>query len=498
MVQRPINSLIYRVIAVALAGLMLVIGFNVYYGIKLKQSATAMRDVNLASVRTLTQLVNLLQDQSSLVSMAPGLADVAVIKKNQEQFAQLGTNIDAGIETLSALAAGTEIPKLLGNLKKESVDRRQSAEKVFSLAAGFQQSEAADACQKLFAPADTKTMSIANTAVKAALDLVERKPSEILEFVSFSKTLGIILGGITMLVAVVFSVWTVERNILKPLRHMAETLKNVSRENLNAAEQITTSSQSLAEGSSQQAASVEETSASLEELSSMTRRNSDSSQKANELARETRTAADKGAADMIALDKAMQTIKASSDDIAKIIKTIDEIAFQTNILALNAAVEAARAGEAGLGFAVVAEEVRNLAQRSAQAARETTTMIEGAIHNTAQGVEITTKVADALNNIFSKTRQVDELASEVASASSEQLQGITQINSAVNEMDKVTQSNAATAEECAAAAHQLKTQADVMSQSVGELMQLSGAREVKTVPARQPKSSKEVRAAMRG
>jgi methyl-accepting chemotaxis protein len=234
----------------------------------------------------------------------------------------------------------------------------------------------------------------------------------------------------------------------------------------------------LAEGASEQAASLEETSSSLEELSSMTKRNSENSQKANDLAKQARSAADKGATDMQTMTSAMEAIKVSSDDIAKIIKTIDEIAFQTNILALNAAVEAARAGEAGMGFAVVADEVRNLAQRSAQAAKETAAKIEGAIGKTAQGVEISGKVAQALNDIVTKARQVDELVAEVASASREQTQGITQINTAVGQMDKVTQSNASTAEESAAAAEELNAQAATMRQSVGELLKLVGGSQI--------------------
>jgi methyl-accepting chemotaxis protein len=209
-------------------------------------------------------------------------------------------------------------------------------------------------------------------------------------------------------------------------------------------------------------------------MASMTKLNAENAAKANELAREARTAADKGAGDMQAMNQAMEAIKISSDDIAKIIKTIDEIAFQTNILALNAAVEAARAGEAGMGFAVVADEVRNLAQRSAQAAKETAAKIEGAIVKTSQGVQISQKVTLALNDIVTKARQVDELASEVAGASREQTQGITQINSAVGQMDKVTQSNAASAEESAGAAQDLNSQAELMRQAVTELRYLVG------------------------
>ena len=259
-----------------------------------------------------------------------------------------------------------------------------------------------------------------------------------------------------------------------PLKRTASDMLNQSAQVSSAAGQVSASSQSLAEGASEQASSLEETSASLEEMASMTKRNAENARQANDFAKQAREAADKGAGDMQTMSAAMEAIKVSSNDIAKIIKTIDEIAFQTNILALNAAVEAARAGEAGMGFAVVADEVRNLAQRSATAAKETADKIEGAITKTGQGVEISSKVAQALNDIVAKVRQVDELVTEVANASREQTEGITQINTAVGQMDKVTQSNAASAEECAAAAEELNAQAETMKHSVGELLQLVG------------------------
>jgi hemerythrin-like metal-binding protein len=261
----------------------------------------------------------------------------------------------------------------------------------------------------------------------------------------------------------------------RALKRLSSALNDGAEQVNSAASQVSSASQTLAEGASEQAASLEETGSSLQEMASMTKRNAENAAKANDLAREARAAADKGAADMQTMNQAMAAIKASSDDIAKIIKTIDEIAFQTNILALNAAVEAARAGEAGMGFAVVANEVRNLAQRSAAAARETAAKIEGAISKTAQGVDISGKVAATLNEIVTKARQVDELASEVAGASREQTQGITQINAAVAQMDKVTQSNAASAEQSAAAAEQLHAQSQTMKESVRELLELVGA-----------------------
>jgi methyl-accepting chemotaxis protein len=286
-------------------------------------------------------------------------------------------------------------------------------------------------------------------------------------------TVTLTIAGISL--GLIFS-FAIIKGINRVLNNVAGSLSDGSGQVSSASGQVSAASQTLAEGSSEQASSLEETSSSLEEMASMTKRNAENARKANELAKEARTAADKGVGDMQTMAAAMEAIKVSSDDIAKIIKTIDEIAFQTNILALNAAVEAARAGEAGMGFAVVADEVRNLAQRSAQAAKETAGKIEGAITKTGQGVGITTKVAEALNEIVNKVRQVDELVTEVAGATREQTEGITQINVAVGQMDKVTQSNAATAEESAAAAEELNSQAEVMKQSVAELLELVGGR----------------------
>jgi len=281
----------------------------------------------------------------------------------------------------------------------------------------------------------------------------------------------------TLLIAGVLSMlacWSVKRLITVPLHGIITRLRHGAGQLANSAGEISDNSRTLAEGASEQAASLEETSASLTEMSSMTKRNGEHAQSADDVAKETRAAAEKCATDMHQMSEAMGSIKASSDAIANIIHTIDEIAFQTNILALNAAVEAARAGEAGMGFSVVAEEVRNLAQRSAQAAKETDVKIAGAIAKTQQGVAINDQVAANLNEIVAKARHMDELAAEVAGASREQSQGITQINAAVTQMDKVTQGNAAGAEESAAAAAELNHQAADLQETVAELLHLIG------------------------
>ncbi|MBX3746886.1 MAG: MCP four helix bundle domain-containing protein [Verrucomicrobiae bacterium] len=293
---------------------------------------------------------------------------------------------------------------------------------------------------------------------------------------SLATTVRVNLIVMTLAVAVgSFLGFFIVRGVTRALMALARTLGDGSNQVAAAAGQVAAASQSLAEGASEQAASLEETGSSLEEMSSMTKRNADNSAQVSTLSREARDAADHGAADMEAMTAAMDAIKQSSDDIAKIIKTIDEIAFQTNILALNAAVEAARAGEAGMGFAVVADEVRSLAQRSAQAAKETSAKIEGAISRAAQGVQISSKVSVGLQQILQKVRQVDELASEVAAASKEQSQGIAQVNLAVSQMDKVTQSNAASAEESASAGEELNAQADALKEAVQDLLHLVGA-----------------------
>ena len=270
--------------------------------------------------------------------------------------------------------------------------------------------------------------------------------------------------------------WIVAKSIPRSFMLLIDRLAIGAAQIESASGHIASSSESLASSTTEQAASLEETSASLEEIASMTKNNAENSREAKDLTGAMREVADTGASDMDKMAHAMAAIKESSNNIAKIIKTIDEIAFQTNILALNAAVEAARAGEAGMGFAVVAEEVRNLALRSASAARETAEKIEDSIQKSSAGVQINAKVSLSLAEIVSKARQADELVAQISIASNEQSQGIDQINSSVSQMDAMTQNNAAGAEESANVSADLRTQSTQLTQLVQELQTLVGGK----------------------
>ena len=234
------------------------------------------------------------------------------------------------------------------------------------------------------------------------------------------------------------------------------------------AQNVSDASVALSQGASQQAASVEQLSASIAEIASQTASNAQNAEKANDLTVGTKEKAQLGNEEMQEMLSAMEEINASSANISKIIKVIDEIAFQTNILALNAAVEAARAGQHGKGFAVVAEEVRNLAARSAKAAKETTDMIEGSMEKVETGREIAHKTAEALNAIVGDVSSVADIVANIAKASNEQKLALEQINQGVQQVSQVVQANSSTSEEAATASQNLNQQADIMRANVGK------------------------------
>jgi methyl-accepting chemotaxis protein len=314
--------------------------------------------------------------------------------------------------------------------------------------------------------------------------LLEKDRQAAADTKSMSRWIGLTLIGFSLLlgVGILFVVRGISGALLKATAEIGEGAEQIN----SAASQVASSSQSLAQGASEQAASLEETSASTEEITSMTRTNAENSKAAAAVMATVDKQVKEGNDTLAQMVVSMQEINASSDKIAKIIKVIDEIAFQTNILALNAAVEAARAGEAGMGFAVVADEVRNLAQRSAQAAKDTSGLIEESIATSRDGSAKLEQVAGVIRAITESSTQVKTLVDEVNMGSQEQARGIDQISKAIAQMDQVTQSTAASAEESASASEELSAQAQALNHIIvglGTMVGSDGRSENRVAPA---------------
>jgi methyl-accepting chemotaxis protein len=284
------------------------------------------------------------------------------------------------------------------------------------------------------------------------------------------------VGGTAMAVFLgILIALVISRGITRSLRRVINGVNEGSDQMVSAADQVSASSQSLASGASEQAANIEETGGNLEEMSTMARQNAANSRQADQLMNDAGQAVSQAAEAMAALKTAIADIFNASKETQKIIKTIDEIAFQTNLLALNAAVEAARAGEAGAGFAVVADEVRSLALRSAEAARDTTELIEQTANKVGVGMDLVENTNTVFQGVADSARKVVDLVSEIADSSNQQAASVERINSAVTEMDKVVQQNAASAEESASAAEEMSAQAAQLKSLIMELVALAGS-----------------------
>ena len=383
-------------------------------------------------------------------------------EKSKENLLQ---NTIPSLETLLFTEKGKQ---LFSTLKKNLSEVIALDDKALELGYANKQTEAEDIIMNQVVPFQVKLFKNLTAFQSFVVESSQRDAAKAVKSASEGKTILIVVVLIAWASGVLIAYFLI-RSITRPINHAVEGLTEAAEQVSSAAGEVSSAAQSLAEGSSEQAASVEETSSSLEEMSSMTKQNASNAGQADSLMKQARQVVNKANTSMIQLTTSMQEISKASEETSKIIKTIDEIAFQTNLLALNAAVEAARAGEAGAGFAVVADEVRNLAMRAAEAAKNTAALIEGTVKKVSDGTALVKTTSDAFNEVAGSTQKVGELVDEIASASSEQAQGIEQVNIAVTEMDKVTQQNAATAEESASASEELSAQAEEMKRFVADL-----------------------------
>ncbi len=380
-------------------------------------------------------------------------------------------SIDALVESCEAINNTPEARQKLGAFKQARIRFVNDFSRLLQFSKAGQGTEAAAWTQSTLMPSFQ--------GVEEPLDhLVIFHESELsnatkaTELAISRGTKAILFGLILAVVSGVVVTTLIVRSTHAVLKSVAGSLIDGSSQIVAASQQISMASQCLAEGASAQAASLEETSASLEEMASMTRRSSEHAQAALSVTSQTRTSADAGMDQVQQLLAATDAAQKSSAEITKILKSVDEIAFQTNILALNAAVEAARAGEAGTGFAVVADEVRSLAQRCALAARETAERVQDNAAKSLDGSRLSEAVARNFQDIQNNVRELSQFVSGIATAASEQSEGIAQISKAVMEMDRVTQANAASAEETASASEELNAQAESLSDIVFTVQKL--------------------------
>ena len=457
------------VLLVLLAGACLLITQSLNADLDRAANVTARRQYLAGAVDTTASEMAGIERGSMLAAI---LGDKARADQLQQDFRGKAEVMRKALAELHILSASDASAMLLKTLDQQA-SLVSAAQQELARALSNQQMDAA--------------LSMFSQKVQPSLEEIARQASALVEQQAHglaeasqaaaaqamhSRWLSIVLGFVAF--AVGAAVYRMVRRANASLRGLSERMAESAEQVGGAAGQVSGASQSLAQGASEQAASLEETSASTEEIASISRKNADHAREVAGLTEQSEAGASQANQTLDRMVEKMQEINASSQKIAKIIKVIDEIAFQTNILALNAAVEAARAGDSGLGFAVVADEVRNLAQRSAQAARDTSALIEESIATSRDGSQRLDLVAGAVRTMTGNSGRVKLLIDEVNQGSQEQAHGMEQIARAVTQMEQVTQKNASAANQSATAGTELNNYAGVLHKLVDEMREMVG------------------------
>jgi methyl-accepting chemotaxis protein len=456
-----------------LLGLMLVAGVAGTLGIRkgassieLMMSDSAMGLEALANIRGAVGELR----GDAMASPVPGLEMIRA--KNLEGVAKLRKTIPEALDAYEKTITADEDRILFNKIKAAAGPYLDTCARFATL---VQEGKLSDAAAMYGAEGRAQYVAL-DEAIGAEVDYntkhAEAVYHDALSQSRWSMTLTWIVIGLAGLMGGGLA-FTVIRGISSALNQCADEINTSAQQVVSASTQLTATSESLAQGSSEQAASLEETSSSSQEIGAMTVRNAENTNRAAVLMQEVDGRVVEANQALGEMTTSMDRIASSSNEIAKIIKVIDDIAFQTNILALNAAVEAARAGEAGMSFAVVADEVRNLAQRCAQAAKDTTLLIESSVTNARSGTEKVVRVSTVIDSVTQSASQIKTLINELNGAANQQSRGVEQISSALNQMEQVTQKTAANAEESASASQQLKAQAESMSAIINSLRLLA-------------------------
>jgi hypothetical protein len=457
-----------------IAGLLVVCTISFLASRSLIHSTQRLRDVNLAGMKAISGLAEGMSRQGTLASRAPAQLQAKEVENDLREFTNVMARCERNLQILGNLFTDVESLQQYQKIQEKLPRFQTNALAVFRLSADFQQQPAVELLNGKVAPALDELLAATQVFLQIVEARAEQEPNKIIENARSGQRTVLVAGALVLLLSGFISVVFVYQRIARPLRGVSTSLSQSVQRTDHCARKTAAASQLLAKSSVEHAASLETSSAALEQVTHLAQTTTARVAEASELAQGAHASADAGVQEVADMNRAMNDVSHANAEITKIIKVINEIAFQTNILALNAAVEAARSGAAGLGFSVVADEVRNLAHRCTAAAQDSEGKIDGSVQRTRHALAISQQVEKRLLEIQARNQQVNSIMADVEQTSRSQSATLQEINQAVSQMDKLTQANAAQADDWTQTAIELDHQTDSLSRAVQNLLELTG------------------------